>query len=62
MEVNINHPDYCHVLCKMKPSIRDGKYCVYLLLRRDGKLATICLATCECAAGYVCVVQSVLHY
>ena len=51
MEVNINHPEYCHVRCKMKPSMRTGIYNVYILLGHDGELATICLATCECAAG-----------
>ena len=33
--------------------MRPGTYRVYILLGRDGELATVCLATCECAAGYV---------
>ena len=60
MEVNTNHPEYCHVRCKMKPSMKSGIYNVYLLLARDGKLATtICEATCECAAGYVLTLRLV---
>ena len=60
MEVNTNHPEYCHVHCKMKPSMKSGIYNVYLLLARDGKLATtICEATCECAAGYVLTLRLV---
>ena len=51
MEVNVSHPAYCHVRCKTKPSMRTGLYHVYLLLGREGELATICSATCECAAG-----------
>ena len=53
MEVNTNHPEYCHVRCVMKPSMKTGAYHVYGLLKRDGQLATISLATCDCAAGYV---------
>ena len=51
IEVNINHPLYCHVRCTIKPSMKSGTYHVYLLLQRDGELATMCSATCECAAG-----------
>ena len=51
MEVNVSHPAYCHVHCKTKPSMRTGLYHVYFLLGREGELATICSATCECAAG-----------
>lgn len=53
MEVNTKHPSYCHVRCTMTPSMRAGVYKVYLLLGREGELATICSATCECSAGYV---------
>ena len=35
----------------MKPSMKPGNYNVYLLLGRDGELAHIHAATCECAAG-----------
>ena len=35
----------------MTPS--SGVYNIYLLLGRDGELATILSATCQCAAGYV---------
>ena len=51
MEVNVSHPAYCHVRCKTKPSMRTGLYHMYLLLGREGELATIRSATCECAAG-----------
>ena len=53
MEVNTTHPAYCHVRCMMKPSMKAGLYHVYLLLGREGELATICSATCECSAGYI---------
>ena len=53
MEVNTNHPDYCHVRCRMKPSMKAGIYVVYILMGCEGGIATICVATCECAAGYV---------
>lgn len=53
MEVNISHPAYCHVRCMMNPSMKQGVYNVYMLLGREGELATICSATCECTAGYV---------
>ena len=43
-----NHPEFCHVKCTMKPSMRAGTYHVYLFLGREGALAT-----CECAPGYV---------
>ena len=49
--VNVNHPLYCHVRCSLKPSMKSGIYHVYLLLERDGEVAAICSATCECAAG-----------
>ena len=53
MEVNTTHPAYCHVRCMMKPLMKVGLYHVYLLLGREGELATICSATCECSAGYI---------
>ena len=49
--MNVNHPLYCHVCCSLKPSMKSGIYHVYLLLERDGEVAAICSATCECAAG-----------
>ena len=51
LEVNTNNPNFCHVRIAMKPSMKDGLYHVYILLARDGDLANICSATCECAAG-----------
>ena len=32
--------------------MKAGMYHVYILLGREGDLAKICSATCECAAGY----------
>lgn len=55
LEVNYRHPEYCHVRCNMTPSMKSGLYRVYLLLGKEGCLATIIKATCECAAGYVMV-------
>ena len=52
MDINTNHPEYCHVRRTMTPSMKSIPYHVYLL-GRDGELATICSATCECAAGKV---------
>lgn len=53
MEVNIEHPEYCHVRCYMRASMKDDIYKVYILLGRCGNFATVLTATCECAAGYV---------
>ena len=51
MEVNLHHPEFCHVKCTMVPSMKQGSYKVYILLRKVGDLASIAAATCECAAG-----------
>ena len=51
MEVNLHHPELCHVKCTMTPSMKQGSYQVYILLRRDGDLASVAAASCECAAG-----------
>ena len=32
LEVNVNHPEYCHVRCSMKASMNSSTYHVYLLL------------------------------
>ena len=53
LEINTYNPHFCHVRCFMKPSTKSGKYRVYILLRRDGDFATIAVATCEYASGYV---------
>ncbi len=37
----------------MKPSMKIGVYNTYIFLAREGDVACIKLATCECAAGYV---------
>lgn len=46
LEVNTTNPEFCHVRASMKPSMKEGTYCVYLLLEREGELAKICCATC----------------
>lgn len=51
VEVNIQHPQYCHVQSVMKPSMKPGSYRVWVLLKRTGPFANIQGATCECAAG-----------
>ena len=51
IEVNCENPLYCHVQSIMKPSMKQGSYHVWLLLQSMGPYATICRATCECAAG-----------
>ena len=52
LEVNTNHRKYCMVRSIMKPSMKQGVYHVYVLLElAEGKMASISIATCECAAG-----------
>ena len=51
LEVNRQHPQYCHVRCNMTPSMKVGLYHVYMLLGKEGELAVIKKATCECASG-----------
>ncbi len=53
LQVNTNNPICCHVRSKMKPSMKTGVYNTYIFLAREGDVACIKLATCECAAGYV---------
>ncbi len=51
IEVNVEHPQFCHVRCHMTPSIKPGVYHVSILLRRDNELAVVERAICQCAAG-----------
>ena len=51
LEVNVQHPKYCHVRCAMKASMKANVYKVYMLLGRAGEFSTIVSAKCECAAG-----------
>lgn len=51
LQVNIMHPGYCHVRGTCTPSMKPGSYQVYVLMSRDGQVANISAATCECAAG-----------
>ena len=53
LEINTNHPEFCHVRCCMKPSMKAGIYRVYILLRQEGDIGYVSVATCECAAGLV---------
>lgn len=41
IEVNLKHPSFCHVRCSTTPSMKAGKYCVHILLGREGEFATI---------------------
>lgn len=51
IEVNMKHPNYCHIKCSVKPSMKQGIYHVYMLLQRNGEHGTIVAAASECAAG-----------
>ena len=51
LEVNVQHPEYCHVRCAPKASMKANVYKVYRLLGRAGEFATIVPAKCECVAG-----------
>ena len=51
LQVNTAHPCYCHIRGTTTPSMKPGSYHVYLLLRREGEVASIETATSECAAG-----------
>jgi len=51
LEVNVNHPLFCHVRSQMKPSMRAGTYHVCVLLEHDNDYTNVISATCECAAG-----------
>ncbi len=48
LKVNYRHPDYYH---SMTSSMKTGLYSMYLLLGKEGALATIKKATCQCVAG-----------
>jgi hypothetical protein len=47
VEINYLNPQYCHVRSSMKPSMKPGLYCVWILLGKVGRFATIKCATCE---------------
>ena len=51
LQINTNNHFFCHVQCTTSPSMKAGIGKVYLLLEKEGDLATICLAKCDCAAG-----------
>ena len=35
IEVNLKNPNYCHVKCSVKPSMKQGVYHIYLLLQKN---------------------------
>ena len=51
LEINVQHPLFCHVRSQRKPSMRQGTYHVSVLLGRDNSYASVLSAACECAAG-----------
>ena len=51
LHVHTVHPCYCHIRASTTPSMKPGCYHVYLRLCREGEVASIDTATCECAAG-----------
>jgi len=51
VEVNLHHPEFCHVRCTMIPSMKPGSYRAYILLHKVGNFGSVSNATCECAAG-----------
>ena len=52
LEINVQHPLFCHVRSKMSPSMKQGMYTVYVLLSNEsGLAAAVIAASCECAAG-----------
>ena len=53
LEVNVKHLKFCLVRCEVTPSMKPDNYHVSMLLSRDGEMAAVEAATCECAAGYV---------
>lgn len=55
LELNAQQPDSCHVRCELTPSMMAGLYHVTMILARDGELAFIKSASCECVAGFLSV-------
>lgn len=51
LQVHVLHPTYCHVQCVCTPSMKPGKYKVYILLDHENDIVDVKIATCECAAG-----------
>ena len=47
LEINIQHPLFCHVRLQMKPSIRQGTYHVNLLLGRNNGYAPVLSANVQ---------------
>jgi len=51
IQVNLKHPQFCHVKSHVQPSMKQGMYEVYVLLRVAGECGEVASATCDCAAG-----------
>ena len=51
IEVNCKNPLYCHIQSVMKPSMRQGSYRIWLVLKCTGPYAAMSHVTCECTAG-----------
>ena len=51
IELKTQNPSFCHVQCRMTPSMTTGVYNVTIALGRDGELTNIEGATCQCAVG-----------
>ena len=51
IEVNFNNSLYCHVQSVMKPSMKQGSYRIWIVLKCTGQFATVSHSSCECAAG-----------
>ena len=60
IEVNTNHPGYCHVRSTTTPSMKSGMYKVYLLLKHDiGPSSNLSMC---CWVGNVhCITQTQTH-
>ena len=53
IEVNLKNPFYCHVRSTVTPSMKQGNYRLWLLLGKNGDLATVLSGSYECVAGYM---------
>ena len=51
IQVNLKHPQFCHVKSYVQPSMKQGMYEVYVLLCVAGECEEVASATCDCAAG-----------
>ena len=47
LEIDVQHPSFCHVRCELTPFSKTGLYRVTMLFSHDGDLAAIVSATQE---------------